>query len=188
MNLDNSYHEFKDNLNLTSDTNRNRFLVRGALHSYKLVLTEYNYKLNCYSLFSRISLIPFSQMIPYIIQLPLDHLNPTLIDRLRYHLSTCPIRHLSWLFVSRGNQDYTVQMFSPHKCGQESGYSAFNVVIAAFSQIFFCFFPSSLFIRQSSSFELLERSLQLSGHKLEMCQPYPRRISFLKILPCVIYT
>ena len=60
VNLDNSYHVFKDNLNWTSNTNRNRFPVQGASHSYKLVLTEYNYKLDCYSLFSRISPIPFS--------------------------------------------------------------------------------------------------------------------------------
>ena len=59
VNLDNSYHEFKDNLNWTSDTNRNRFLVRGALHSYKLVLTEYNCKLDCYGPCSRISPILF---------------------------------------------------------------------------------------------------------------------------------
>ena len=59
VNLDNSYHVFKDNLNWTSNTNRNRFPVQGASHSYKLVLIEYNYKLDCYSLFSRISPIPF---------------------------------------------------------------------------------------------------------------------------------
>ena len=59
VNLDNSYHEFKDNLNWTSNTNRNRFPVRWASHLYKSVLIEYNYKVDCYSLFSRISLIPF---------------------------------------------------------------------------------------------------------------------------------
>ena len=45
VNLDNSYHEFKDNLNWTSDTNRNRFLVQGASHSYKSVMNEYNCKI-----------------------------------------------------------------------------------------------------------------------------------------------
>ena len=32
-------------------------------------------------------------------------------------------------------------MSSPHKCGQESGYKAFNAVAAAFPQIFWAFPP-----------------------------------------------
>ena len=92
-------------------------------------------------------LLPFSQRIPHIIKLLLNHLHLTLVDRLRYHLSTCPIRHISWLFVSCDGQDFTVQMSFPHKCDQESGYSAFNAVVVAFPQIFLCLFPSSMFIR-----------------------------------------
>lgn len=66
----------------------------------------------------------------------LDHLDPTLIDHLSPHLSTCPIRHPLWPTVSRGDQGNTVQGSLPHKCGQKSSCSAFNAVVAAFLQIF----------------------------------------------------
>ena len=41
---------------------------------------------------------------------------------------------LSQLFDFLGVIQNTVQRSSPHKCGQESCYNAFNAVVAAFSQ------------------------------------------------------
>ena len=69
-------------------------------------------------------------------------------------------------------------MSSPHKCGQESGYSAFNATAAAFSQIFWAL---STFLSNpqdtSSSLELLGRFLWRLGCKLEVCQSCPRGFS-----------
>ena len=62
----------------------------------------------------------------------LDHLDRTLIIHLNLHSSACPIRHFLWLSVHGGSWDCTVQGSSPHKCGQKSFCSAFNVVVAAF--------------------------------------------------------
>ena len=39
---------------------------------------------------------------------PLDHLDPTLVDHLNFHLSVCPIRHPFWFSVSCGSQENTV--------------------------------------------------------------------------------
>ena len=100
------------------------------------------------SSFLRIFLIPFSQRILYIIQVSLNHLNPTPVVHLRLHLSICSIRHPFWFSMSCNNQSFTIQMFSPHKCGQESGYSTFNAETATFPQIF-CAFPHSFQIRKT---------------------------------------
>ena len=63
-------------------------------------------------------------------------------------VQTCALPiYLSWFFVSCSNQSFTVQMSSPHKCGQESDYSAFNMVVVVFPLIFFCFLPSFMFKR-----------------------------------------
>ena len=80
-------------------------------------------------------------------QSSLDHLNPALVVHLRPHLNIYPIRHLFWSSVSCNNQSFTVQMSSPCKCSQKSGYSVFNVVAAVFSQIFCAFLPSFLIHR-----------------------------------------
>ena len=40
----------------------------------------------------------------------------------------------------------TVQGSSPHKCDQKSSYSAFNVVVAALSQIFPSSYSSNMFV------------------------------------------
>ena len=96
--------------------------------------------LDCYNVtsFSLLSLLPpLRRRVSPIIQPPLDHLDPTLVDHLSPYLNTCPIRHLLWLSVSCGCQSSTVQGSSPHKCSMKSSYSAFNVVVAVFPQIFF---------------------------------------------------
>ena len=84
-------------------------------------------------------LIPSSWRVSYIIQVPLDHLDPTFVDHLSPYLSVYSIRHLLWLSVSCGNQGSTVQGFSPHKCGQKNSCSTYNAVVVAFPQIFFGF-------------------------------------------------
>ena len=69
-------------------------------------------------------------------------------------------------------------MSSPHKCGQESGYNAFNATATAFSQIFWAL---STFLSNpqdtSSSLEFLGRFLWRLGCKLEVCQSCPRGFS-----------
>ena len=96
--------------------------------------------LDCYSVSSLFLLFPpppFRRKVSHIIQPPLGHLDPTLVDHLSPYLSTYLIRHPLWLSVSCDCQGSTVQGSSPHKCNQKSRCSAFNVVVVAFPQIFF---------------------------------------------------
>ena len=76
--------------------------------------------------------IPSSWRVFHLIYPPLDHLHPPPIDHPNPYLSTCPIRHPLWFFVSCGSQGSTVQRSSPHKGGQKNSCSAFNMVVAAF--------------------------------------------------------
>ena len=80
---------------------------------------------------------------------PLNYLPPTLVHHLSHHLSICPIKLLHHLFLSCDFPGNTVQRSTPHKCGHKSRYNAFNVVIAAFVQIFWSL-PSSLYLRDAS--------------------------------------
>ena len=92
-------------------------------------------------------LIPSSWRVSYIIQISLDHPDHTLVDRLSLYLSVRPIKHPLWLSMSCSSQGSIVQESSPHKCGQNSSFGAFNAVIAAFPQIFWGSFPSHMFMR-----------------------------------------
>ena len=56
MNWTTANMSLKDNSNKTTDTNMNRFPVRGDSRSYKSVETEYKYKLDYYSVPSRVLL------------------------------------------------------------------------------------------------------------------------------------
>ena len=103
--------------------------------------------LDCYNIFSLRSSPPFSWRVSHIIQLILDHLDPTLVDHLSPYLSAHPIRHPSQPSVSCGSQGSTVQRSSPHKCGQKSSCNTFNVVVAAFPQIFLGFLLSCMLMR-----------------------------------------
>ena len=73
----------------------------------------------------------------------LDHLNRTLVNHLNLHSSTCPIKHLLWLFVNSGCWECTVQGSSPYKCGWKGCCSAFNAVVAAFLLDIYVFLSSS---------------------------------------------
>ena len=134
----------------------------------KSIGIEYHYKLQCYSVPSRVFLIPSSWQVSHIIQLFLDHLNPILVDHLSYYLSTCPIRCIFQLFVSCGSQDSTVQKSSPHKCGQKSSCNAFNAVVVAFSQIFQVSFSLVCLCGMFPSMELPGGPFQWLEYTLEL--------------------
>ena len=106
--------------------------IDSLLLIFKLRYKFCSRELQCFSFFF---LILSSWRVSYIIQLPLDYLDPTLVDHLSLHLSACSIRHPLWSSVSCDSQDNIIQGFSLHKCGQKSSYNAFNVVVAAFHQI-----------------------------------------------------
>ena len=115
-----------------------------------LVYIDYNWiqrQLRLLQSYLSIFPIPFSWRVSHIIQLPLEHLDSTLVDHPSLHLSTCPIRHPLQLSVSYGSQGNIIQKSSPHKCGQKSSCNAFNAVATAFLQIFLGFLPSCMFMR-----------------------------------------
>ena len=129
----------------------------------------------------------YKEFFTLYIQLFSDHLNPTLVVHLRLHLSVYPISHLFWFFVSCSNQSITVQMSSPHKCGQGSDYSAFNAVTSTFPQIFWVFshsfqihrtrLPLLSFLEGSSS--CWDANLRYASHVREGFHP---RTSFHVLL------
>ena len=121
-------------------------LVRGGKFQFILIGDSYKYNLDCYSVFFYNFLILYPWKVSYIIQFILDYLDPTLVDHLSSHLSVCPIRHSLRLSVSCGSKDNNVQGSSPYKCGQKSNCSAFNVVVAALSQIFPSSYSFSMFV------------------------------------------
>ena len=114
----------------------------------------------------------------------LNYPERTLVHHLSPHSSICPIRHLLWLFVNSGGWDCTVQRSSPHKCGQKSCCSAFNVVVAAFAFryfyiliIFACAWSSSL------SLDLPRRSPRLPKYLLDWYSLYSRSINSSDYIP-----
>ena len=86
------------------------------------------------------------------------HLGFTLVDHPNPYLSTCPIRHPYQFFVSCSDQGNTVQRSSFHYCGRESSCGAFNVVVAAFVEIF----------QVSFLFTCLEGGLQQLGRTFDL--------------------
>ena len=89
---------------------------------------------------------PYSSKVPYVIYLSLIDIRPALVDHLGYYLSTYPIRHPLWPFMSWSSQGSTVQGSSPYKCGQKVSYRVFNVVTVAFPKIFLNFHHFCIFI------------------------------------------
>ena len=76
--------------------------------------------------------IPPLWRVFHIICTFLGRLHRTLVHHLNLYSSICLIKHFSWLSMNSSGWDYTVQRSSPHKCGQKSCCSAFNVVVVAF--------------------------------------------------------
>ena len=111
-------------------------LIRGDCSSFQFFYPS--------PIIQKISLrsIPFLWKIFPIIQAPLNHPPPILVHHLSHHLSICPIKLLIQLFLSDDLLGNTVQRSTPHKYGHKSRYNAFNVVVAAFPQIFWSL-PSS---------------------------------------------
>ena len=89
--------------------------------------------------------------------------------------------------MSCGRRDNTVQRSSPYKCGQKSICHAFNVVIAAFSWIFWVSFLFVYSCGLCLSVELLGGSPYLLGQVLELPSPCSRKSSSSNHLPLVPY-
>ena len=119
----------------------------------------------------------------------LNYHDRTLVHHRSLHSNICPIRHLPWLPVDGGGWDCTVQRSSPHKCGQKSCCSAFNMVVVAFAFryfyvliIFACAWSSSL------SLDLPGGSPKLPKHLLDWYSSYSRRTNSSNyILPSFPY-
>ena len=83
-----------------------------------------------------LSILPLSYGKYFPLYSPLSHPSLTLIHYLNHHLSVCPIKLLLQFFLSDDLLGNTIQRSTSHKCGYKSRYNAFNVVVAAFLQIF----------------------------------------------------
>ena len=119
--------DLKDDQVRTRHTGPNGFTVRRGKSWYKSIELITNTTL-IVTIFFFYFPIPLSWRVSYIIQILLDYLDPTLVDRLSPHLSVCPIKHPLWLSVSCGSQGSTIQRSSPHKCSQKSSCNAFNTI------------------------------------------------------------
>ena len=87
-------------------------------------------------------------------------------------MSICLIKHFLWLFVNSDCWDYTVQGFSPHKCGQKSCCSAFNAVVAAFPLDISVFLSSPYVLKvYPHRWRLLEDHLNYPGTCLTNIRP-----------------
>ena len=129
-------------------------------------------------------LIPSSWRVSYIIQISLDHPDPTFVDRLSLYLSVRPIKHPLWLFMSCSSQGSTVQEYSPHKCGQKSSFGAFNAVVVAFPYIFLDSLPSRMFMRHVP---ITGASIKVLEHIFELSLSYSRRNSSSNLLSFISY-
>ena len=97
-------------------------------------------------------LSPPPQRVSYIIQLPLDDLGTSFVDRPDHYLSSCPISHLLKPLMSCGSQDSTVQRSCPYKCSQEVWWDALNVVTATIPLVMSGLTPSpKLFLYNMTS-------------------------------------
>ena len=109
-------------------------LSEEVFFSYKSITVGYKYNFDCYSILLYFS-ISSSWKVPYIIQFPWNHLDPTLVGHLSPNSSTCPIRHPLCLSVSCGSQGNTVQGSSPYKCSQEVWWDTLNVMVATIPSV-----------------------------------------------------
>ena len=107
MNWTTASMDLEDDQIKTRSTDLNEFIFRGGKSPYKSIKLITSIIL-IVTVFSFSFLIPSSWRVSYIIYLPLDHLDPTLVDHLSSYLSIYPIRHPLWLSVSCGSQDSTV--------------------------------------------------------------------------------
>ena len=114
----------------------------------------------------------------------LHYSDRTLVYHLSLHLSTCPISHLLWLSVNGGGWNCIGQRSSPHKCGQKSCCSAFNVVVATFASRYFCILIIFVCAWNSSlSLDLPGGSPRLPKYLLDRYSLYPRSIDSSDYIP-----
>ena len=107
----------------------------------------------------------------------LHYSDRTLVYHLSLHLSTCLISHLLWLSVNGSGWNCIVQRSSPHKCGQKSFCSAFNVVVATFASRYFYILIIFVYAWSSSlSLDLPGGSPRLPKYLLNRYSLYPRSI------------
>ena len=107
----------------------------------------------------------------------LHYSDRTLVYHLSLHLSTCLISHLLWLSVNGSGWNCIVQRSSPHKCGQRSFCSAFNVVVATFASRYFYILIIFVYAWSSSlSLDLPGGSPRLPKYLLNRYSLYPRSI------------
>ena len=102
MNLTTAIMDSKDNQARTRNIELNEFPVRGGEFSYKSIKPITSIILMA-TVFSFSFSIPSSWKVSYIIYLPLDYLDPPLVDHLSPYLNICPIKHPPWLSLSCGN-------------------------------------------------------------------------------------
>ena len=128
------------------------------------------------SLFSGRSFTLYSFFFNYPNRTPVHHLSP--------HLSIRLISYLLWLFVNGGDWNYTVQRSSPHKCGQKSCCSAFNIVMAAFASRYFCILIIFACTWSSSlSLDPPRGSPKLPKYLFDWYSLYPRSINSSNYIP-----
>ena len=125
--------------------------------------------------FSLLFSIPLSGRAFTLYSLFLHYPDHTFVHHLSLHLSICPISHLLWLPVNCGGWNCTVQRSSPHKCGQKSCCSVFNVVVTAFASRYFCILIIFVCAWSSSlSLDLPGGSPRLPKYLLDRYSLYPR--------------
>ena len=108
----------------------------------------------------------------------------TLVHHLSRHLNTCSINHLLWLSVNGDGWNCTVQKFSPHKCGQKSCCSAFNMMVTTFAFGYFCILIIFVCAWSSSlSPDLPGGSPRLPKYLLDRYSLYSRSIDSSDYIP-----
>ena len=121
----------------------NRSFIQGDFSSFQF--------LNPSPIIPKISLCscPFSYGRYFPLYNLIEPSSPTLVHLSSHHLSICPIKLLLQFFLSCDLPGNTIQRSTPHKCGHKSRYNTFNVVVAAFLQIFWNL-PFSPCVREAS--------------------------------------
>ena len=103
-------------------------------------------------------------------------------------MSICPISHLFWLSVNGGGWNCIVQRSSPHKYGQKSCCSVFNVVVVAFASRYFCILIIFACAWSSSlSLDLLWGSPKLPKYLPDWYSLYLRSINSSDYIPSFFF-
>ena len=127
---------------------------------------------------------PFSGRFFTLYNFFLNYLDRIFVHHLSPHLSICPISHLFWLSVNGGGWNCIVQRSSPHKYGQKSCCSVFNVVVVAFASRYFCILIIFACAWSSSlSLDPPGRSPKMPKYLLDRYSLYSRSINSSDYIP-----